>query len=142
MDIAPVSLMDSPFIVTFPKISDPRGNLTFIENNIHISFEIKRIYYLYDVPADAERGAHGHKNLCQFIIPLAGSFVVNLDDGLKKTDFYLKKPWEGLYVPPMHWRELKEFSSGAVCLVLASDFYKEEDYFRDYAGFLEAVKNS
>lgn len=129
-------------IINLPKITDPRGNLSVIEGSKHIPFEIKRIYYLYDMPAEAERGAHGHKKLQQLIIPLAGSFELILDDGLNKKSFYLKKPWEGLYIPPMMWRELKDFSSGAVCLVLASDYYDEKDYFHDYNVFLNAVRSA
>lgn len=127
-------------IIQLPKISDPRGNLSVIEGNQHIPFEIKRVYYLYDLPAEAERGAHGHKKLEQLIVPLAGSFEIILDNGQHKQAFYLKKPWEGLYIPPMTWRELKEFSSGAVCLVLASQHYDEQDYFRDYNSFLSATQ--
>lgn len=129
-------------IITLSKISDPRGNLSFIEGNKHVPFEIKRVYYLYDVPAEAERGAHGHRNLAQFIIPLAGSFEISIDNGSTQHSFYLKKPWEGLYIPPMSWRDLKDFSSGAVCLVLASEYYDEKDYFRDYNEFLKAVRDN
>jgi WxcM-like, C-terminal len=127
-------------LIELPKISDPRGNLSFIESGKHLPFEIKRVYYLYDVPGEAERGAHGHKELAQLIIPLAGSFEVILDNGVTREAYNLKKPWEGLYIPPATWRELKGFSSGAVCLVLASDLYKEDDYFRDYQEFLKAVR--
>lgn len=128
-------------IIDFPKISDHRGNISFIEGNRDIPFDIKRVYYLYDVPAEAERGSHGHKELQQVIISLAGTFDFTLDDGYNKQVFSLRKPWEGLYVPPMIWRELNNFSSGSVCLVLASDIYKEEDYYRNYQDFLNAVKN-
>lgn len=129
-------------LISLPKIADPRGNLSFIEGNKHVPFEIKRVYYLYDMPAEAERGAHGHRNLTQFIIPLAGSFEIIIDNGLTKQSFYLKKPWQGLYIPPMSWRDLKDFSSGAVCLVLASEYYDEKDYFRDYNEFLNAVRDN
>jgi uncharacterized RmlC-like cupin family protein len=128
-------------LIDFPKISDERGNISFVEGKRHIPFDIKRIYYLYDVPTEAERGAHGHKTLEQVIISIAGSFDFILDDGYNKQTFSLKKPWEGLYVPPMMWRELNSFSSGSVCLVLASDIYKEEDYYRDYKEFLDGVKS-
>jgi dTDP-4-dehydrorhamnose 3,5-epimerase-like enzyme len=128
-------------IIDLPKITDQRGNLTFIEGLNHIPFQIKRVYYLYDVPAEAERGAHGHKKLEQFVVPLAGSFEFVLDDGFERKSYYLKKPWQGLYIPPMMWRELKDFSSGAVCLVLASELYDEADYFRDYNEFLQAATN-
>ena len=130
----------SASIISLPKISDPRGNLSFIEGNKHIPFEIKRVYYLYDVPAEAERGGHGHRKLQQLIVPLAGSFEFIVDDGINKQSFYLKRPWEGLYIPPMTWRDIGNFSSGAVCLVLASEYYDEADYFRDYDEFLKAVK--
>lgn len=129
-------------IIQLPKFSDPRGNLSIVEAGLHTPFDIKRVYYLYDMPAEAERGAHGHKILQQLIIPLAGSFEITLDDGYSKKSFYLKRPWEGLYIPPMRWRELNNFSSGAVCLVLASEHYDEKDYFRDYNAFLKAVKET
>lgn len=132
--------LDLVKIINFPKISDQRGNLSFIESNKQIPFDIRRIYYLYDVPTDAERGAHGHKKLQQVIIPISGSFDFSLDDGTKKQKFSLKRPWEGLYVPPMMWRELDNFSSGSVCLVLASDFYTEDDYYRNYKDFLDDVR--
>lgn len=126
-------------IISLPKISDPRGNLSFIEGKKHIPFEIKRVYYLYDMPAESERGAHGHKELEQLIVPLAGSFEIVVDNGVEKQTFSLRKPWEGLYIPPMMWRELKNFSSGVVCLVLASAYYDEKDYYRDYKEFLKEV---
>ncbi len=129
----------NPKVITLPKHTDRRGNLSFIEENTHVPFDIKRVYYLYDMPAGAERGAHGHKALEQLIIPLSGSFEIILDNGKETFPFFLKKPWEGLYVPPMYWRELKEFSSGAVCMVLASEKYDENDYFRDYAEFKKAA---
>jgi oxalate decarboxylase/phosphoglucose isomerase-like protein (cupin superfamily) len=122
-------------IIDLPKISDIRGNLTFIESNKHIPFEIKRVYYLYDVPGGESRGGHAHKNLEQFIIAASGSFDVILDDGFGRKRFYLNRSYYGLYVPYMIWRELNNFSSGSVCLVLASDFYCESDYIRDYEEF-------
>ncbi len=127
-------------IINLPKISDIRGNLTFIEENKHIPFEIKRVYYLYDVPGGESRGGHAHKNLQQFIIAANGSFDVILDDGFERKRFYLNRSYYGLYVPPMIWRELNNFSSGSVCLVLASELYDEEDYIRDYKTFEKFVR--
>lgn len=127
-------------IIEMPKISDQRGNLTFMEGGVHVPFEISRVYYLYDVPGGAERGAHGHKQLEQVMIALSGSFDVTLDDGVEKRKYSLNRPYFGLYVPPMTWRELDNFSSGAVCLVLASDRYDEQDYFREYSDFISTVK--
>lgn len=126
-------------IIDLPKISDQRGNLTFIEGSRHVPFDIKRVYYLYDVPGGSERGAHGHKELHQLMIAMSGSFDVTLDDGNNRRKFSLNRPYYGLYVPPMTWRELDNFSSGAVCMVLASDVYDESDYFREYSDFTSAV---
>ncbi len=122
-------------IIELPKIADRRGNLTFIEENNHVSFNIKRVYYLYDVPGGESRGGHAHKRLKQFIIAASGSFDVILDDGFKRKIISLNRSYYGLYITPMIWRELENFSSGSVCLVLASDFYEEEDYIRDYQIF-------
>jgi hypothetical protein len=126
-------------LVELPKISDPRGNLTFIEGNQHIPFSIQRVYYLYDVPGGAERGGHAHKQLSQLIIAMSGSFDVILDDGMEKKRFHLNRSYQGLYVCPMIWRELDNFSSGSVCMVLASNRYDEADYFREYGEFLGAL---
>ncbi len=123
-------------IIELPKISDPRGNLSFIEGEQHIPFDIKRVYYLYDVPGGSDRGSHAHKNLHQFIVAMSGSFDVVLDDGQKKLRFHLNRPYYGLYVCPMMWRDLDNFSSGAVCMVLASERYSSEDYIRDYDKFI------
>lgn len=128
-------------IFDLPKITDPRGNLTFIEGGgRHVPFDIKRVYYLYDVPGGAERGGHGHKALHQLIIAMSGSFDVVLDDGNEKKRFHLNRSYYGLYVCPMIWRELDNFSSGSVCMVLASNLYDEEDYYRDYDSFIKAVR--
>jgi hypothetical protein len=125
-------------IIDLPKISDPRGNLTFIEGGRHVPFEIKRVYYLYDVPGGAERGGHAHKILHQLIIALSGSFDVILDDGMQKKRFHLNRSYYGMYVCPMTWRELDNFSSASVCMVLASNLYDEADYYRDYGAFVQA----
>jgi len=121
------------------KIEDPRGNLTFIENNRHIPFSIKRVYYLYDVPGGAERGGHAHKALHQLIIAISGSFDVIISDGNNEKKFTLNRSFQGLYICPMVWRHLNNFSSGAVCLVLASDYYDEADYYRDYSEFKKNI---
>ncbi|MBW7657093.1 FdtA/QdtA family cupin domain-containing protein [Hydrogenophilus thermoluteolus] len=134
-----MSRIDRCCILELPKISDPRGNLTFIEANRHIPFEIRRVYYLYDVPGGAERGGHAHKALHQFMVAMSGSFDVVLDDGSHKKRFHLNRSYFGLYICPMIWRELDNFSSGAVCMVLASDFYDESDYLRDYDAYLAAL---
>lgn len=125
-------------LIDLPKISDPRGNLTFIEGERHIPFPIRRVYYLYDVPGGAERGGHAHRALHQLIIAMSGSFDIMLDDGRKKQRFHLNRSYYGLYVGPMIWREMDNFSSGAVCLVLASNLYDESDYYRDYEDFRKA----
>lgn len=125
-------------LIELPKISDPRGNLTFLEGNAHIPFSIERVYYLYDVPGGAERGGHAHKQLEQLLIAVAGSFDVVIDDGREKKTIHLNRPYQGLYICPMIWRELENFSSGSVCLVLASRPYEEEDYYRDYSEFTDA----
>ena len=125
-------------IVDLPKITDPRGNLTFVEGGQHIPFDIQRVYYLYDVPGGAERGGHAHKGLQQLIIAMSGSFDVVLDDGREKKRYHLNRSYSGLYVCPMIWRELDNFSSGSVCMVLASNRYDEDDYYRDYNDYMKA----
>lgn len=130
-------------VIQLPIMRDMRGNLTFIENSNHIPFDIKRIYYLYDVPGGSSRGSHAHRKLHQFIIAVSGSFDVELDDGEDTMRFHLNRSHFGLYVSPMKWRLIDNFSSGAVCLVLASEVYSEEDYIREYDNFLtEAHKRS
>ena len=131
-------MIDKCEIITLPKIEDSRGNLTFIEDESQIPFAIQRVYYLYDVPAGSERGGHAHIALNQIIIALAGSFDVELDDGKTRKTFSLNRPYEGLYICPGIWRELKNFSSGSVCLVLASNLYSEDDYYRDYNQFISS----
>jgi hypothetical protein len=129
-------------LIELPKITDPRGNLTFIEGGRHIPFEIQRVYYLYDVPGGAERGGHAHKDLHQMIIAMSGSFDVVLDDGVDKKRIHLNRSYNGLYLCPMIWRELDNFSSGSVCMILASNLYDESDYFRDYDAFLMALNGT
>lgn len=125
-------------LIELPRINDARGNLSFIESGNHIPFDIQRVYYLYDVPGGAERGGHAHKGLQQLIIAMSGSFDVILDDGREKKRVHLNRSYNGLYVCPMMWRELDNFSSGSVCMVLASSKYDESDYYRDYAEFIKA----
>ncbi len=123
-------------LIQLPKIINLEGNLTSVNNTIEIPFEIERIYYLFDVPSGESRGGHGHKYLEQIIIAVSGSFTVTIDDGKRKQSFLLNKPNIGLYMKPGIWRDLSDFSSGATCLVLASDPYDEADYIRDYKEFL------
>lgn len=125
--------------IDLPKIEDARGNLTFIEGQNHIPFDIKRVYYLYDVPGGSDRGAHAHKSLHQFMIAMSGSFDVVLSDGFEERRFHLNRSYFGIYICPMMWRYLDNFSSGAVCMVLASAPYSEADYIRDHDAFLHAV---
>jgi hypothetical protein len=123
-------------LISLPKINDPRGNLTFIENSIHIPFDIRRVYYLYDIPGGSDRGSHAHKNLHQFVVAMSGSFDIELDDGMNIKRFHLNRSYYGLYICPMMWRFMDNFSSGAVCMVLASESYSEEDYIRSYEEFM------
>jgi hypothetical protein len=129
-------------IVELPKISDPRGNLTFIEGSRHVPFDIRRVYYLYDVPGGSERGGHAHKDLSQLIVAMSGSFDVVLDDGSEKRRFHLNRSYFGLYVCPLIWRELDNFSSGSVCMVLASNEYQASDYYRDYDEFVAVARRA
>ena len=129
-------------IFDLPRINDPRGNLTFVEANRHIPFDIRRVYYLYDVPGGAERGGHAHKALHQFIIAMSGSFDIHLDDGHGKKTVHMNRSYYGLYVCPMIWREIDNFSSGAVCMVLASDYYDELDYYREYNEFIQDARKA
>lgn len=122
-------------IIDLPKITDSRGNLTFVEGGNQIPFGIQRVYYLYDVPGGAQRGGHAHKCLHQLVIAMSGSFDVILDDGKNKKRVHLNRSYSGLYICPMIWRELDNFSSGSVCMVLASNLYDEDDYYRDYSTF-------
>lgn len=117
--------------------SDRKGNLTVVENGITMPFDVKRVYYLYDIPGGEGRGAHAHRGLEQLIVAASGSFTVTLDDGKSKRSFFLNRPYQGLYVKPGLWRDLVDFSSGAVCMVLASEIYQKEDYIRDYNEFIK-----
>jgi uncharacterized RmlC-like cupin family protein len=126
-------------VLELPVIHAPEGNLTFIEAQEHVPFDIARVYYLYDVPGGATRGGHGHKELEQLMVAMSGSFEVLLDDGSEKRTVTLNRSYIGLYIPPMIWRELVNFSSGSVCMVLASARFDEDDYFRDYEEFRAAA---
>lgn len=126
-------------IIELPRIHDPRGNLTFIEGGSHVPFDIKRVYYLYDVPGGAERGGHAHKELEQLIIAMSGSFDVILRDGRETRRFHLNRSYFGLYICRMIWREIDNFSSGSVCMSLASNLYDETDYYREYKDYLAAL---
>lgn len=127
-------------IIKLPKITDPRGNLTFIEGRHHIPFEIKRIFYLYDVPGGETRAGHALKKCHQFLIAISGSFDLILDDGTRKKRYHLNRSYYGLYIPPLIWREIDNFSTNSVCLVMASEFYNEADYYRDYVRFKSALR--
>ena len=129
-------------IIELPKIHDPRGNLTFVEGGRHIPFDIRRVYYLYDVPGGESRAGHAHKTLEQFLIAMSGSFDVTLDDGTVRRKYHLNRSYVGLYIPNMLWREIDNFSSGAVCMVLASTYYDEADYFREYEDFIRAIRET
>ncbi len=127
-------------LIELPKFSDQRGSLTFIESDGHVPFDIERVYYLYDIPGGAERGAHAHLGLQQLIVAMSGSFDVVLDDGVTERRFHLNHPNYGLYVCPMMWRSLENFSPDAVCLVLASSHFDEGDYIRNYDDYLDAAR--
>ena len=127
-------------LIDLPKIADPRGNLTFIESDGHAPFTIRRVYYLYDVPGGETRGGHAHRECESLVIAASGSFEVMLDDGHDKKTYYLNRAYYGLYVPRMVWRELVNFSSGSVCVVLASEHYDAADYYRDYDEFLRVAQ--
>jgi dTDP-4-dehydrorhamnose 3,5-epimerase-like enzyme len=127
-------------IIELPKIQDVRGNLTYVQSHDQVPFDIKRVYYIYDVPGGSERGSHAHKNLHQFIIAMSGSFDVVLDDGVHEPkSFHLARSYYGLYVCPMMWRTLNNFSSGSVCMAIASAPYDEDEYYRDYDQFRRIV---
>lgn len=129
-------------LTDLPKIHDPRGNLTFLEAPMHVPFEIKRVFYLYDVPGGAERAGHALKKCHQFLIAISGSFDISVSNGKEKRKFHLNRSYYGLHLPPMLWREMDNFSSGSVCLVLASECYSEDDYYREYEAYLRAMEGA
>jgi dTDP-4-dehydrorhamnose 3,5-epimerase-like enzyme len=137
--VRPVLGIDNCKLVELPVIHDPQGNLTFIEQKRHVPFEIARVYHTYDVPGGATRGGHAHRACEEMLVAMSGSFEVVVDDGSSRASFRLNRSYVGLYLPAMIWRELVDFSSGSVCMVLASDYYDEEDYIRDYDDFGKAV---
>lgn len=126
-------------MIELPRINDPRGNLSFLEGDAHIPFPIRRVFYLYDVPGGAMRAGHANRACHQFLIAISGSFDVVLDDGHRQETFRLNRSYYGLHIPPLTWREIHNFSSGAVCLAIASEPYAEADYYRDYDAFFKAV---
>jgi hypothetical protein len=126
-------------IIELPKILDPRGNLSFIEGERHIPFEIKRVFYLYDVPGGETRAGHALKSCHQFLVAISGAFDVVVDNGINRSRHHLNRSYFGLYLPPLIWREIDNFSSGSVCLVLASECYEESGYLRTHADFRQAV---
>ena len=125
--------------IDLPQIRDPRGDLTFVEGGNHIPFDIRRVYYLYNVPVDAERGGHAHRQLEQVVFALSGSFRMKVDNGTNKSEYWLRDPRKGLYISRMVWREMDSFSQGAVCMVVASHRYDESDYLRNYEDFIRAA---
>jgi oxalate decarboxylase/phosphoglucose isomerase-like protein (cupin superfamily) len=129
-------------IIDLPKITDPRGNLTVCEGANNMPFDVKRVYWVYDVPGGESRGSHAHKQCREFIIAVSGSFSVTVDDGEQKKTFLLNHPYQGLLVETNQWRTLEDFSSGAVCLVMASENFNEDDYIRDYKDFINYIKCS
>ena len=128
-------------IIELPKIVDQRGNLTYVEGGNQIPFDIKRVYYLYDVPGGSDRGAHAHRRLHQFILAMSGSFDIVLSDGNSERRFHLNRSYFGLYVCPMMWRTLDNFSSGSVCMVLASELFDESDYIRSHTEFIQVARS-
>lgn len=132
--------MNFGHIIDLPKIIDPRGNLTVAEQMKNVPFEVRRVYWTYDVPGGESRGGHAHKQCVEFIVAVSGSFTVTLDNGERRESFHLNHPWQGLLVETGVWRTLEDFSSGAVCLVLASELFEEDDYIREYDEYLRSVK--
>jgi hypothetical protein len=140
--VAPRTTVDDCSVIELPRVNDPRGNLTFIEGSRHMPFDIARVYYLYDVPGGESRGGHAHVGLQQLIIAASGSFRVVVDDGERRRSVFLNRSYYGLYLPGMIWRELEDFSSGSVCLVLASKPYDPDDYYYNYEEFRTVVTGS
>jgi hypothetical protein len=134
-------LLSNCTIIDLRKITDPRGNLTPVESFVDVPFQIERVYYLYDVPSGSTRGGHAHQALMQLIVAISGSFDVVLDDGIDRRKFHLNRPYIGLLISPMIWREIENFSSASVCMVIASKRFEESDYFRSYEAFKEALRN-
>lgn len=134
------SVVEDCLLLDLPQVHNVAGSITAINNGKEVTFDIKRVYYLYDVPGGEGRGGHAHKELHQLIVAGSGSFDIHIDDGKSKQSFHLSRPYKGLLMPPGLWRELDNFSSGSICLVLASTVYAEEDYIRDYNDFLRYKK--
>lgn len=134
--------MLKPYIIDLPKVHDIRGNLSFVESGKHIPFKIKRVYWIYDVPGGETRGGHAYKTLNEFIIALSGSFDVVLHDGKNEFRYTLNRSYYGLLVPELYWRQLENFSTNSLALILASDFYNENDYIRDFQEFKNIVINN
>ena len=126
-------------VIDLPRVDDPRGKLTYIEQSHHVPFAIERVFYIYDVPTGESRGAHAHRTLQQMVICLSGSFDVAIDDGRNRSRVHLNRPWQGLYVPPMIWAAEVNFDPGSFCLVLASQAFDPDDYIRDYELYLKLV---
>lgn len=141
VDAHSISSIDSCHIIELDRHSHPNGSLSVVENNDAIPFAIKRVYYLYDIPGDAERGGHSHYNEQRLIVAVSGSFDVTVDDGHRRIKFTLNRPYRALYIPAGIWRELDNFSSGSVCLAMASNKYDADDYVRDYNRFLSLTSN-
>ena len=135
------SKLSNCYLLNLPKVHNRAGNITSINNNSDIPFSVKRVYYLYDIPGGESRGGHAHKALQQIIVAASGSFNITLDDGVTKRSYHLNRPNQGLLIVPGIWREINNISSGAICLVLASDIYNEDDYIRDYKSFLNYIHN-
>jgi len=135
-----MSAMDACHLLDLPKIEDERGNLTFIEAGVHVPFTIRRVFYLYDVPGGSLRAGHANRDQHQFLVAMSGSFDVIVDDGSERKRWHLNRSYYGLYIPPMFWREIDNFSSGSVCMALASNPYDPDEYIRDYDAYCTEVR--